>query len=415
MKNHKTQSLPRRDFLKTSSAGLAGFALLADQQSQFPVQGATRASSIAGAQSRRVFPLNHNWLYSEKVAPNATSATFDDRRFERVTIPHTNKLLPWHGFDDKSYQFVSIYRRHFKLPAELSGQRVFVDFGGVMTAATVTINGRRLGEYRGGYTPFSFELTPHINWKGDNVLAVEVDSTERKDIPPFGGEIDYLTFGGIYRDVALRVVSSTFLENVFARPVNVLQDDRSLNVRCFLNSVGASPEALKLTVELRDGDRVVATRSSDLPASGAPHYDFRLTNLGAGIELWDLDHTKRYQVQARLYSGEKVIDQYETLIGFREARFTPNGFFLNGKHVKLRGLNRHQTFPFVGQAMPARVQRRDAWILRRELKCNIVRTSHYPQSPHFLDACDEYGLLVLEEIPGWQHIGDQAWKDLSVS
>jgi beta-galactosidase len=98
----------------------------------------------------------------------------------------------------------------------------------------------------------------------------------------------------------------------------------------------------------------------------------------------------------------------------REAKFTPDGFFLNGKPLKLRGLNRHQTFPYMGQAAPARMQKRDAWILRKELKCNMVRTSHYPQSPHFLDACDEYGLLVLEEIPGWQHIGDKAWQDLSV-
>jgi beta-galactosidase len=258
-----------------------------------------------------------------------------------------------------------------------------------------------------------------------------VDSTERKDIPPFGGEIDYLTFGGIYRDVALRVVSSTFIENVFAKPVNVLKEDRGVDVRCFLNSqsaatgtAGVSPAMsaqretasgpLKLTVELRDGDRVLARQSQDLPSAGAPHYDISLTNLSAHIEPWDLDHPKLYQVQTVLYSGEQFIDQYETRIGFREARFTPDGFFLNGQHIKLRGLNRHQTFPFVGQAMPARVQRRDAWILRKELKCNIVRTSHYPQSPHFLDACDEYGLLVLEEIPGWQHIGDQAWKDLSV-
>ena len=121
------------------------------------------------------------------------------------------------------------------------------------------------------------------------------------------------------------------------------------------------------------------------------------------------------QVRLHLLEGNRSVDQYETRIGFREARFTPEGFFLNGKHMKLRGLNRHQTFPYVGQAMPARVQRRDAFILKKELKCNIVRTSHYPQSPHFLDACDEYGLMVLEEIPGWQHIGDQAWKDLSVS
>lgn len=100
--------------------------------------------------------------------------------------------------------------------------------------------------------------------------------------------------------------------------------------------------------------------------------------------------------------------------GFAKPRFTPEGFKLNGKVIKLRGLNRHQTFPYVGAAMPARIQRRDAMILKRELKCNIVRTSHYPQSSHFLDACDELGLLVFEEIPGWQHIGDRAWQDVAV-
>ena len=99
----------------------------------------------------------------------------------------------------------------------------------------------------------------------------------------------------------------------------------------------------------------------------------------------------------------------------RDARFTEKGFFLNGKHIKLRGLNlSHQTYPYVGAAMPARVQRRDALVLRKDLGINLVRTSHYPQSPHFLDACDEVGLLVLEEIPGWQFIGGPAWQDLAV-
>ena len=114
-----------------------------------------------------------------------------------------------------------------------------------MTAATVWINGQRLGEYRGGYTPFSFELTPHLNWHGDNVLAVEVDSTERKDIPPFGGDIDYLTFGGIYRDVALRVVPSTFIENVFAKPVDVLTANRSVKVRVFLDESAEKRRSLQ--------------------------------------------------------------------------------------------------------------------------------------------------------------------------
>ncbi len=408
MKKRARQKLDRRAFLKTSSAALVGLSLYSDLHSLADAEAVSSRSL-----QRRIFPLNHGWLYSDKVATNSTRPAFDDRHFERVTIPHANRRLPWHGFDDKEFQFVSVYRRHFKLPVELRGQRVFVDFAGVMTATTITFNGQRFGEYRGGYTPFSFELTPHVNWNGDNVLAVEVDSTERADIPPFGGEIDYLTFGGIYRDVALRVVSGTFVENVFVKPVDVLHDDRRVDVRCFPNSAGAPISPLRLVVELRDKDRVVATQSCDLPAAGASQCDLTLSNLGA-IELWSLEHPKLYEVQARLYSGADLIDRYDTRIGFREARFTPEGFYLNGKHLKLRGLNRHQTFPFVGQAMPARVQRRDAWILKKELKCNLVRTSHYPQSPHFLDACDELGLLVFEEIPGWQHIGDQAWKDLSV-
>lgn len=406
MRTTDEQQLNRRDFLQASGAGLAALALWPDLRTE-------AAAQIAPRSQRRIFPLNHNWLYSDRVVQGATSPAFDDRRFERVTIPHTNRVLPWHGFDNKSFQFVSIYRRRFRLPAALRGQRVFVDFGGVMTAAVVHFNGQRLGEYRGGYTPFSFELTPHVNWRGDNVLAVEVDSTERADIPPFGGEIDYLTFGGIYRDVALRVVAGTFIENVFAKPMAVLHDDRRVDVRCFLNGRSASPAPLKLTIELRDGERIIANASHEVSPTDASHYDLTLPNLGA-VTLWDLDQPKLYEVRAQLSAGADCIDHFDTRIGFREARFTPDGFYLNGRHVKLRGLNRHQTFPFVGQAMPTRVQRRDAWLLKHELKCNLVRTSHYPQSPHFLDACDELGLLVFEEIPGWQHIGDQPWKDLSV-
>lgn len=398
------KKLDRRRFLKATGTGLTGMALL-------PKLGLSTWAQSNVKSSRTTYALNHGWLFSEKHSASATRSGFNDAGFKRVTIPHTNKLLPWHGFDDKEYEFVSIYRRHFRMPIGSGGKRVFVDFGGVMTAATVWLNGQRLGEHRGGYTPFSFELTKHLNWRGDNVLAVEVDSTERKDIPPFGGEIDYLTFGGIYRDVDIRVVSDTFIENVFARPVDVLGSNRSVEVRCYLDVKRTDP--LTLTAELRDGSRVIASQSREFTPNGQAHYALTLSNPGA-VELWNIERPKLYQVHVQLAQAGRVVDDYDTRIGFREARFTPEGFLLNGKHLKLRGLNRHQTFPFVGQAMPARVQRRDAWILRQELKCNIVRTSHYPQSPHFLDACDEYGLLVLEEIPGWQHIGDQQWKDLSV-
>ncbi|HEY6244627.1 MAG TPA: glycoside hydrolase family 2 TIM barrel-domain containing protein [Pyrinomonadaceae bacterium] len=393
--------LNRRTFIKASGAGVAGLTLLPDQ-----LFAQTEDSQ------RRILSLNHNWLYSDSRVPGGHTRQFDDRKFLRVTIPHTNKMLPWHGFDDKDYEFVSLYRRHFTMPSGLQNHLVFIDFGAVMTAAKVWLNDQLLGEYRGGYTPFSFELTPHLNWRADNVIAVEVDSTERKDIPPFGGDIDYLTFGGIYRDVALRFVPQTYIENVFAKPFNVLKD-RGLDVQCFITHKTGTDTPRKIVAELLDGTRLVSSLEGIVKPEHAV-FNITLNNLNS-VELWDIDYPKLYDMKVKLYDGEKLADEYKTRIGFREAKFTPDGFFLNGKHLKLRGLNRHQTFPFVGQAMPARVQRRDAWILRKELKCNIVRTSHYPQSPHFLDACDELGLMVLEEIPGWQHVGDEQWRQLAVS
>ena len=403
--------MDRRNFLKSTTLAAAG-AVLGDH----PAEAFFAPSSAGG---RTVLPINRNWRYAPRKVDGAPARDFDDSGFETVTIPHTNKLIAWHSFDDKEYEFISTYRRRFRLPANARGKRVFIDFGAAMTASTVWINGQRLGEYKGGYTPFSFELTPQVDWTGENVVVVELDSSERPDIPPFGGNIDYLTFGGIYRDVSLRIVPEAYLQNIFARPHDVLTDAPKLDVACYLG--GTAPAGLAFDVELRDGDRVLAHGTQPLPKSVAvresdadtPSVIVPLSNFGP-VTKWDLDKPYLYTVVVRLKQGNSVIDEDRRRFGFREAKFTDHGFELNGKVVKLRGLDRHQTFPWVGQAMGARAQRRDAYILRKELKINMVRTSHYPQSPHFLDACDELGLLVLEEIPGWQHIGDQAWKDLSV-
>jgi len=399
--------MQRRKFIQNTSLVLsaAGIAPLAGASEAQPFDGDSRGG-------RLVLPMNRNWRFSRSPSEGAHQKSFDDSGFDSVVIPHTTVRLPWHSFDEKEYQFVSVYRRHFRLPAKARGKRVFVDFEGAMTASTVWINGVRLGEYKGGYTPFSFELTPHLDLDGDNVLVLDLDSTERADIPPFGYEIDYLTFGGLYREVALRIVPSTFIENIFVRPNDVLGSAPSVDVNCFLQQGAVAEAGLSLDVELLDGNRSVAkgtVRVGSEPAVQTVH-------LGGlkHIRLWDLEHPNLYVVRVRLLQGNRVVDEDSRRFGFREATFTDQGFQLNGKVIKLRGLNRHQTFPFVGQAMPARVQRRDAQILRHELKCNIVRTSHYPQSRHFLDACDEIGLLVLEEIPGWQHIGDEAWKLLAI-
>jgi beta-galactosidase len=404
--------MDRRDFLKISGTALAG----ATVASSLTAAGVAAEPTPAG-KGRIVLPINRNWRFSPVATPAARARDFDDSHFARVTVPHTNLRVPWHSFDEKSYEFVSVYRRRFHLPASARGKRVFVDFEGVMTASTVWLNGVRLGEYKGGFTPFSFELTGHVDFDRDNLLAVEVDSSERPDIPPFGNLVDYLTFGGIYREASLRIVPYTSIENIFAQPKDVLSDHPSLDVQCFVASASKTIDSgMSLEAVLYVGDRLLSKTAVELPAGGNDGNNPRtlhIDNLGK-IELWDLRTPKLYRVEVRLLDNDHLIDHDSRRIGFREARFTPQGFSLNGTVVKLRGLDRHQTFPWVGQAMPARVQRQDAVILRKNLKCNIVRTSHYPQSRHFLDACDEIGLLVLEEIPGWQHIGDLAWQDLAV-
>jgi beta-galactosidase len=416
--------MDRRVFLKRTGSLLASAAI-------YNAAGFAEEPTSHAARGRSVLPMNRNWRFHPgKIA--ATAPSFDDSSFARVVLPHSNVRTPWHNFDDKDYEFVSTYRRRFRVPQSAKGKRVFVDFEGAMTASTVWINGASLGEYKGGYTPFSFDLTPHLHPEGENVLVVELDSTERADIPPFGNEIDYMTFGGIYREVSLRIVPQVSIDNIFARTHDVLTANPSLDVDCFL--AGESHAGLTLEVELRDGEQVIATGKQAIPGnSSAPtamsvtapvqasdetisdpaRHTVSLAQLN-GIQLWDLDHRNLYTVHVRLLNDGQVVDQDTRRIGFRDATFTDHGFSLNGKIIKLRGLDRHQTFPFVGGAMPARVQRQDAHILRNVLHCNIVRTSHYPQSRHFLDACDEFGLLVLEEIPGWQHIGDQAWKDIAV-
>src|SRR4051812_17413252 len=342
--------MDRRTFLQQSGTLIAGAAL-----TPYALSDAAQPNAATG---RVVLPMNRKWRYSRKFVEGGHDKSFDDSKFDQVVIPHTNIPLPWHGFDEKTYEVISLYRRRFKLPPSARGKHVFVDFEGVMTASTVWINGARLGEYKGGYTPFSFELTPHLNWDGDNVLAVDVDSTERPDIPPFGYEIDYLTFGGIYREVALRIVPETFIENIFIRPKDVLSGKPSVDVECFLEKVKASRKPLSIDVELLDGNQSIAKVSQRIPLvvskkstedgatepTSTSSHVLSIRDL-AGIKLWDLNDRNLYTARVRLLDGLQTIDQDSRRFGFRHAEFTDHGFELNGKVIKLRGLDRHQTFP----------------------------------------------------------------------
>ena len=359
--------------------------------------------------------LNHHWKYAPTFQEAHLSPNYDDSGWKTVNLPHANIETPYNCFDEKMFQFVSCYRHTIKLDSSYRGKRVFLDFEGVMTAADVYLNGEFIGGHKGGYTPFRVELTDNLIFEKPNALAVKVDSTERPDIPPFGGSIDYLTFGGMYREASLFIADPVYMTNVFVRPKDALNESKTVDYTLFLRNTLPTAQTLRAVVKLKEGDAVLAAASEQIKieANSAQRFDFSIANV-RNVRLWELDDPALYTFDVTVTSDDGAIeDVYQTRIGFRAAEFTPNGFRLNGRPVKLRGLNRHQTFPYVGQAMPARAQRKDADILKEELHLNLVRTSHYPQSRHFLDRCDEIGLLVLEEIPGWQHIGDQAWKQVA--
>ena len=349
---------------------------------------------------RHVENFNQNWLF----IPRKVELKAPDDGFEPITLPHTNKLFNSRFVDNREYQFISTYRKRFSLD-EVSGKRIFLDFDGVMLQSSVYLNDQHLGDYSGGYTPFSFEIADHLA-DGENLLTVYVDSTEDVNVPPYGGRVDYLTFGGIYRDVYLRVVHPCHIVRAFARPLNVLDSPR-LECDVQLSDIG---DGLAVEAILEDAHGTEIAREFHLVSSIDTTISFPALNR---IALWSLENPVLYNLVLNLSQDGQPIDQETMRIGFRGAEFSEDGkFHLNGQPLKLFGLNRHQSYPFIGVAAPARLQELDADILKYELGCNIVRTSHYPQSPHFLKRCDEIGLLVFEEIPGWQHIGDETWQEI---
>jgi beta-galactosidase len=333
---------------------------------------------------RAVTSFNDGWLFDGK----------------SVSLPHTAVELPFSYFDETAYQRPFTYTKRFAADPAWAGREVSLVFDGAMANAKVSLNGSEIAAHKDGYTPFEARLTGKLK-PGENEVTVVIDGSENPAIPPFGGQIDYLTYAGLYRDVWLKITPRVSIGSAKIETPNALAAKKTVRARVELHNPANAPVAGTLSATLRDGaGEVVASTSVDAAARMEVSFDGL-----SGIALWDISAPNLYTLELTL--GE---DTLSTAFGFRTAEFTPEGFRLNGKPLKLRGLNRHQSFPYAGYALGRAAQERDAEILKQVLHVNIVRTSHYPQSPWFLDACDRLGLLVFEEIPGWQHIGDKGWQ-----
>lgn len=367
------------------------------------------------------FYLNDDWLFTEQFEDSLAAPEYPENTLQPVRLPHTCKETPFHYFDESLYQMVSGYRRHLLIPKDWQGKRILLTFEGAAHDSTVFCNGKKVGEHHCGYTAFTVDLTDNVLYGQDNLLCVRLDSRENLNVPPFGYVIDYMTYGGIYRDVRLEVKEKVSLSDIFVHTaidfrsspvtaqitseITLTESDDNVTIRQYYmpKSTAAAQESWRLLCE--------QTVSTDVSCDK----EFSLTATITSPLLWDTEEANLYILKTQLYQDNTLLDETETTFGIREAVFKKDGFYLNGRKLRIRGLNRHQSFPYVGYAMPKSMQRLDADLLKKELGLNAVRTSHYPQSHYFLERCDELGLLVFTEFPGWQHIGDDSWKAQAVA
>lgn len=383
--------------------------------------------------------INNEWLFCEEFRTEMIQSDYDAGEMIPVRLPHTCKELPYHYFDEHMYQMVSGYRRILQAPEAWKGKKVLLTFEGVAHDCEVFLNGTSVGTHHCGYTAFTVDISENLAYGAENLLTVRVDSRENLNIPPFGFVIDYMTYGGIYRDVYLEVKNPVYMEDLYihsaidftkrqttedgAECEEKMQVEKALvtlSTEIFFHNAAILQENATLRQWIRKTDKAeftLLTEKRVAELEQVQQNDGKKYILQASLskaELWDIENPSLYEVKTQLLYEGDVVDEKSITHGFRKAEFRKDGFYLNERKVRIRGLNRHQSYAYVGYAAPKSMQVEDADILKKELGLNAVRTSHYPQSHYFLDRCDELGLLVFTEFPGWQHIGDEAWKAQAV-
>ena len=371
--------------------------------------------------------FNQDWAYQLGDVPHGEQAGLDDSAWVPVTIPHTLAMEKKY-LGSNNYKGIGWYRRYFVVDPKFRGQRINLDFEGVMIDCDVYLNGEKLAAHHGGYLGFSVDITDTIKFGNSNVLAVRVSNDDDLDTPPGKPEheLDFHYFGGIYRNVSLRIQNPL-------RITSPLQADQVAGGGVFVTY--PKIEADEAVVHVKTGvasDRSViagfSLRTSLIDAEGhtAGSGTFDATPLRSGQnihleqdvtiknpKLWHPDRPYLYTLLSEVKEGGVTVDSLRTPVGIRRIEFKPDGFYINGKKVYVRGGNRHQQYQNIGDAAPDSMQWRDVMGLKEE-GFNAVR-SHYPFAPAFLDACDALGVLVIESQPGWQFWNkSQAFFDATV-
>ncbi|MBL4935998.1 discoidin domain-containing protein [Clostridium sp. YIM B02515] len=379
------------------------------------------------ATNRVKMNFNTGWLFYRGDIKGAEASDFDDSYLEAVNLPHTARLEPkdWQG-TTPCYQGIVWYRRHFTLDKSYSGRKIFIEFQCAMGNAEVWLNGTKLTTHYGGYTPFTVDLTDHINFTGENIISVRLDNSYDPNTPPGKPQqgLDFAYYGGIYRNVSLIVTDKLHVTDpvyankvadggVFVTYPEVSKSEATVQVKTNVKNeyYTANNCSIETTIVDTQGNVVAKDTSASQAINAGGDNTFVQTLKVQNPNLWSPNNPYLYTVHTTVKNGDTYVDDYKTRIGIRTIKFTADkGFFINGEKVLLSGVNRHQDYLYIGNAAPDSLQYADAKQIK-DAGFNCVRTGHYPQSPAFLDACDELGIAVVEPTPGWQYFGGNTWQD----
>lgn len=403
-------SLSRRSFNKLALATLAS-----------PLLARAGSASLRGQDASATLNWNDGWRFKLGDELAASDASFNDAGWEKVNLPHWGRLERYDVF--RNYQGFCWYRKRLRVDEDLRGRRVWFLSEAAMQVADVWVNGMHRLRHEGGYLPFGVDITDDLRIHGEAVIAIRLDNRDNPDVPPGKplAQLDFCYFSGMYRNVALRVGHALHITDpvltgivagggVFVRCTQVSTKQAMLDVSTHVRNDGNDAAAFVVHATLHDANDCLVARAQTGSQSC-------LSGQGATVRqqleidsptLWSPESPSLHLLTVRLLRGGRVVDEVRQRVGVRWLETDPQrGFFLNGKHRVPYGANRHQAYPYVGNALSDQAQYREA----KKLKAagfDLIRLSHYPQSPAFLDACDALGMMVIECIPGWQHFTDDA-------
>lgn len=374
--------------------------------------------ALAGeAEARVVLNMNTGWAFHRGEVESGGQPGLDDSGWIAATIPHIMQLEKKHCGGDIIYDGVGWYRRTFRVPSQYKDKQIKISFEGVMNACEVYLNGQKISAHRGGYVGFVTDITTRINWDRDNLLAVQVSAEYDPLTPPGKSQagMDFYYYSGIYRDVEMVISDPLHITHaleedevagggIFVTYPVVGKEKAVTHVKAHVRNEGKRKRKAQLRTQLIDkSGKIVACQLTPfrLSAGEAIHLEQNLEIVHPS--LWHPYDPNLYTLQNEIVENGKVVDCHTESIGIRTIAYTRDGgFYINGESLYLRGANRHQAFAHIGDAAANSMQERDVIDLKRG-GCNAVRAAHYPQDPAFLAACDKYGLLVVECIPGWQY------------